>query len=49
MHKTKEDRKQEALKRQEQRNSRTTDEQLQLIRRRPGKSADEVARLRNAD
>lgn len=45
MHKTKEDRQQEAKVRQEQRDKRTTAEQLRLIRTRPGKSADETAKL----
>lgn len=45
MHKTKEQRQQEAIERDLARDARTTDEQLRLIRQRPGKSANETARL----
>lgn len=45
MHKTKQDRQSQAIERQLARNIRTADQQLALIRRRPGKSEDETARL----
>jgi hypothetical protein len=45
MHKTQKERQQEAIERNLARDARTIDEQLRLIRRRPGKSADETAKL----
>ncbi len=45
MHKTRKDRQQEAIERQQARDNRTTAQQLYLIKQRPGKSADETARL----
>jgi hypothetical protein len=45
MHKTRTDRQQEAIERQEQRNVRTTTDQLTLIRNRPGRSLKEAGRL----
>jgi len=45
MHKTKQDRQAEAIERQQDRDNRTTAEQLHIIRQRPGKSAREKTRL----
>lgn len=45
MHKTREDRQSEARERAAARDARSTAEQLRIIRQRPGKSANEVARL----
>lgn len=47
MHKTREQRQDEALMRQLARDNRTTQQQLALIATRPGKSARETARLSN--
>lgn len=45
MHKTKQDRQKEAKERQYQRNQRSVEQQIALIRKRPGKSASELDRL----
>ena len=45
MHKTKEQRQQEAIERQQARDARTPAEQLALIRQRPGISLFEMMRL----
>lgn len=45
MHKTKQDRQKEAKERQHQRNQRSVEQQIALIRKRPGKSASELDRL----
>jgi hypothetical protein len=44
-HLRRETRKKDAQERQEERNKRTPEEQLKLIKSRPGKSTREVARL----